>query len=59
MATVCEEVSTTVLTPGDIIRIPQSGGLMYCDAVLLNGSCIVNESMLTGEHQTSVALKVK
>ena len=29
--------------------IPARGGVMQCDAVLLNGSVIVDESMLTGE----------
>lgn len=37
------------LVPGDIIVIPLDGGIMACDAILLSGSCIVNESMLTGE----------
>lgn len=36
------------LVPGDII-IVRSSSTMQCDAVLLNGSVIVNESMLTGE----------
>ncbi|CAG9772733.1 unnamed protein product [Ceutorhynchus assimilis] len=44
-----EEMSTTNLVPGDVIVIPQYGCEMHCDAVLLSGSCIVNESMLTGE----------
>ncbi|XP_047121259.1 polyamine-transporting ATPase 13A3-like [Schistocerca piceifrons] len=43
------EVETTQLVPGDVIVIPPNGCDMYCDAVLLSGSCIVNESMLTGE----------
>lgn len=37
------------LVPGDIIELPVGGGIMACDAVLLSGTCIVNESMLTGE----------
>lgn len=35
--------------PGDILLIPPEGCIMPCDAVLIQGSCIVNESMLTGE----------
>lgn len=41
--------SPDYLVPGDIIAIPIDGGIMSCDAVLLSGTCIVNESMLTGE----------
>ena len=36
------------LVPGDVIIIPPQGCTMTCDAVLINGTCIVNESMLTG-----------
>uniref|UniRef100_A0A1I8F483 Cation_ATPase_N domain-containing protein n=1 Tax=Macrostomum lignano TaxID=282301 RepID=A0A1I8F483_9PLAT len=35
--------------PGDVIEIPKGGCVMQCDAVLVSGNCIVNESMLTGE----------
>ena len=38
-----------MLVPGDVILIPETTSTMPCDAVLLNGTCIVNESMLTGE----------
>ncbi|CAG5115111.1 unnamed protein product, partial [Candidula unifasciata] len=37
------------LVPGDLISIPPNGCVMTCDAVLTAGTCIVNESMLTGE----------
>lgn len=37
------------LVPGDVLVIPSHGCLMPCDAVLLTGNCILNESMLTGE----------
>ena len=37
------------LVPGDIVVIPQNGCVLSFDSVLLTGSCIVNESMLTGE----------
>ncbi|KAH8384957.1 hypothetical protein KR200_011995 [Drosophila serrata] len=42
-------VPTESLVPGDIIEIPSSGCTMQCDAVLLSGNCILDESMLTGE----------
>ena len=44
-----EEIKSTELVPGDVIEIPANGCLMACDAVLVTGTCIVNESMLTGE----------
>ncbi|XP_067851372.1 polyamine-transporting ATPase 13A3 isoform X2 [Heptranchias perlo] len=44
-----EETLSTDLVPGDIIVIPTNGTIMPCDSVLLSGTCIVNESMLTGE----------
>ena len=39
------------LVPGDIVSITsnQDHSLLPFDAVLLSGSCVVNESMLTGE----------
>uniref|UniRef100_A0A8C7UX09 Cation-transporting ATPase n=1 Tax=Oncorhynchus mykiss TaxID=8022 RepID=A0A8C7UX09_ONCMY len=43
-----EEAMSTELVPGDVIVIPSNGMIMPCDAVLIHGNCIVNESMLTG-----------
>ncbi|XP_068220769.1 polyamine-transporting ATPase 13A3-like isoform X2 [Palaemon carinicauda] len=45
------EVQTSMadLVPGDIVVIPPNGCIMACDAVLISGNAIVNESMLTGE----------
>jgi len=38
------------LVPGDLLVLPRSGScIMTCDAVLLTGTAIVNEAMLTGE----------
>ena len=36
------------LVPGDVIKIPE-GTVLPCDLILISGTCIVNESMLTGE----------
>ncbi|XP_026883180.2 probable cation-transporting ATPase 13A3 isoform X2 [Electrophorus electricus] len=44
-----EETMSTDLVPGDVMVIPSNGTVMPCDAVLISGTCIVNESMLTGE----------
>lgn len=46
-------VPTESLVPGDLILVPTHGCIMHCDAVLLTGNCIVNESMLTGHSQSS------
>ena len=43
-----EETRSEHLVPGDVIAI-KNMSIMQCDAVLLNGNVIVNESMLTGE----------
>jgi len=43
-----KEVSARDLVIGDIIEIPTNGYTMNCDAVLLSGNCIIDESMLTG-----------
>ncbi|ULT97405.1 hypothetical protein L3Y34_005309 [Caenorhabditis briggsae] len=45
---VCKMDSSEIV-PGDVMVIPPQGCMMYCDCVLLNGTVIVNESMLTGE----------
>ncbi|XP_071515711.1 polyamine-transporting ATPase 13A3-like isoform X2 [Panulirus ornatus] len=47
--TVEVEIITADLVPGDIVVLPSTGCTMPCDAVLISGNAIVNESMLTGE----------
>lgn len=51
-------IGSDQLVPGDILLIPPHGCLMQCDSVLMNGTVIVNESVLTGESVpiTKVAL---
>ncbi|KAF8374874.1 hypothetical protein PRIPAC_81303, partial [Pristionchus pacificus] len=51
-------ISSEELVVGDTLIIPRNGCTLQCDAVLLNGTVIVNESMLTGESVpiTKVAL---
>ena len=45
-----KEISSLELVPGDVIFLPTDGGfVMECDAVLVEGTCVVDESMLTGE----------
>ncbi|KAF9123796.1 hypothetical protein BGW39_008689 [Mortierella sp. 14UC] len=43
-------IGSEELVPGDVFEITDSDLTVFpCDAVLLTGDCIVNESMLTGE----------
>uniref|UniRef100_A0A0P4W4W7 Cation-transporting ATPase n=2 Tax=Scylla olivacea TaxID=85551 RepID=A0A0P4W4W7_SCYOL len=42
-------VDSKELVPGDVVVVPPEGCTMPCDAVLISGTAIVNESMLTGE----------
>ncbi|XP_043258659.1 polyamine-transporting ATPase 13A3-like isoform X2 [Colletes gigas] len=48
-STVSESIPSSDLVPGDIIELPKHQATVICDAVLLTGQCILNESMLTGE----------
>ena len=44
------QLPTTELVPGDVICInPSEIQEIQCDAVLIEGSCSIDESMLTGE----------
>lgn len=45
---VVENIPSSDLVPGDIIELPKHQAIVVCDAVLLTGQCILNESMLTG-----------
>ncbi|XP_078523062.1 putative cation-transporting ATPase 13A4 [Lissotriton helveticus] len=45
----CKEVESRHLVPGDVILLPGNKLYLPCDAILINGSCIVNEGTLTGE----------
>ncbi|XP_066457981.1 probable cation-transporting ATPase 13A5 isoform X2 [Eleutherodactylus coqui] len=45
----CSQTESRHLVPGDIIILSGKNFFMSCDAILINGTCIVNEGMLTGE----------
>ena len=47
-ATTSQSVNSNDLVPGDVIVVPE-GASLPCDMILLSGSVIVNEAMLTGE----------
>jgi len=42
------KINSSLLVPGDIIEVT-SGSNLPCDCILLSGTCIINEAMLTGE----------
>ncbi|CAH0389501.1 unnamed protein product, partial [Bemisia tabaci] len=44
-----ETLPTQLLVPGDLLTLPPAGCILMCDAVLIHGTCIVDESTLTGE----------
>ena len=50
-----KEIDSTELVPGDLYEIPKDGKALPCDTILINGSVIVNESLITGD--TSPVLK--
>lgn len=43
------QADSNSLVPGDVFEIDPSLSVVPCDALLINGECVVNESMLTGE----------
>ena len=52
------EMNSTELVPGDMYEIPEDGLAMPCDTILISGSVIVNESMLTGESTPVIKVRM-
>ena len=44
-----KKINSTELVPGDLYEIPEDGKTLPCDTILINGSVIVNESLITGD----------
>ena len=42
-------INSDNLVPGDIIILPENNFMMPCDVLLITGTCIMNESFLSGE----------
>ena len=42
-------MSSDNLVPGDILILPENDFILPCDVLLMTGTCIVNESFLSGE----------
>ena len=46
---ISKKINSTELVPGDLYEIPEDGKTLPCDTILINGSVIVNESLITGD----------
>lgn len=44
-----KQIDSLDLVPGDVFEVDPTLSVLPCDAILINGECVVNESMLTGE----------
>ncbi|KAK6465062.1 cation translocating P-type ATPase [Scheffersomyces coipomensis] len=44
-----KQIESKYLVPGDVFEVDPSLSIVPCDALLINGECVINESMLTGE----------
>ena len=42
-------INSDNLVPGDILILPENNFMMPCDVLLITGTCIMNESFLSGE----------
>ncbi|XP_074860637.1 putative cation-transporting ATPase 13A5 [Carettochelys insculpta] len=45
----CQKLESRYLVPGDILVLEGKKHSLPCDAILIDGSCVVDEGMLTGE----------
>ena len=54
----CIQISSEELVPGDLFEIPDDGLSLPCDAILIDGSVIINESMLTGESTPVIKVRM-
>ena len=52
------EMSSINLVPGDLFEIPDDGLALPCDTILIDGSVIINESMLTGESTPVIKIRM-
>ena len=52
------EMNSIELVPGDLFEIPEDGLALPCDAILIDGSVIINESMLTGESTPVIKVRM-
>lgn len=51
------KISSADLVPGDVL-IPSRNLIFPCDLILLDGFCLVDETMLTGESQPSMKSRI-
>ena len=51
---IVQTLSSLELVPGDLFEVPDEGITLPCDSILVKGSVVINESMLTGESNPIV-----
>ena len=56
MCLAIEEVLSSSLVPGDVVELSALRGqeTFGCDALLLSGTCVVNEAVLSGESAAQI-----
>ena len=52
------EMDSSELVPGDLFEIPEDGLAMPCDTIIIDGSVIINEAMLTGESTPVIKVRM-
>ena len=52
------EIDSTELVPGDVYELPEEGLSLPCDTIIISGSAIINESMLTGESTPVIKVRM-
>ena len=52
------EIDSSELVPGDVYELPEDGLALPCDTIIISGSAIINESMLTGESTPVIKVRM-
>jgi len=52
------EIDSSELVPGDVYELPDDGLALPCDTIIISGSAIINESMLTGESTPVIKVRM-
>ena len=52
------EINSSELVPGDVYELPEDGLALPCDTIIIGGSAIINESILTGESTPVIKVRM-